>query len=70
MYPQSMFWNKNKKKYVYPCISQFYYIKVGFMGVFIARSCFPDVKDHWYNSANRLLYGGYLMNTLLGIVYF
>ena len=42
-YPQSMFrTNKNKKKIVYPCISQFYYIKVGLKGVFIARTCFPD----------------------------
>ena len=39
-YPQSMFWSKNKK--VYPCIPQFYYIKVGFKGVFITRTCFPD----------------------------
>ena len=31
-YPQSMFWGKNKKKYVYPCIPQFYYIKVGLKG--------------------------------------
>ena len=29
-YPQSMFWNKNKKKMVYPCKPQFYYIKVGY----------------------------------------
>ena len=42
-YPQSMFWSKNKKKYAYPCIPQFCYIKVGFKGVFIARTCFPDV---------------------------
>ena len=41
-YPQSMFWSKNKKKYVYPCILQFYYIKVGYEGVYIARTCFPD----------------------------
>ena len=31
-YPQSMFWSKNKKKYVYPCIPQFYYI-IGLRGV-------------------------------------
>ena len=41
-YPQSMFWSKNKKKYVYPCEPQFYYIKVGFKGVYISRTCFPD----------------------------
>ena len=39
-YPQSMFWSKNKKKY--PCIPQFFYIKVGFKGVYITRTCFPD----------------------------
>ena len=41
-YPQSMFWSKHKKKKVYPCIPQFYFIKVGFKGVYIARTCFPD----------------------------
>ena len=28
-----------------PCIPQFYYIKVGFKGVYITRTCFPDVKN-------------------------
>ena len=32
-YPQSMFLSRNKKNTVYPCKPQFYYIKVGFMGV-------------------------------------
>ena len=32
-YPQPMFLSRNKKKNVYPCKSQFYYIKVGFEGV-------------------------------------
>ena len=32
-YPQSMFVSRNKKKIVYPCKPQFYYIKVGFKGV-------------------------------------
>ena len=40
-YPQSVFWSKNKKIGM-PCIPQFYYINVGFKGVFIARTCFPD----------------------------
>ena len=40
-YPQSMFSSKNKKK-VYPCEPQFYYIKVGCKGVFVARTCFHD----------------------------
>ena len=31
-YPQSMFLSRNKKINVYPCIPQFYYIKVGFKG--------------------------------------
>ena len=31
------------RKKIYPCIPQFYYIKVGLKGVFIARTCFPDV---------------------------
>ena len=38
-YPQSMFWSKDKKN---RCIPQFYYIKVGFKGVFIARTGFLD----------------------------
>ena len=41
-YPQSMFWSKNKKNRYTPA-NPFYYIKVGFKGVFIARICFPDV---------------------------
>ena len=32
-YTQSMFLSTNKKNSVYPCKSQFYYIKVGFKGV-------------------------------------
>ena len=47
-YPQFMFWNKNKKKKLYPCIPQFYYIKVGFKGAYISRTCFPD--DFFYAS--------------------
>ena len=43
-YPQSMFWSKNKKNR-YPCIPQFYYIKVGFKWVFVARTCFPDERN-------------------------
>ena len=37
------FGEKIRKK-IYPCIPQFYYIKVGFKGAFIARTCFPDEK--------------------------
>ena len=32
------------RKKVYPCIPQFYYIKVGFKGVYIARTCFLDAS--------------------------
>ena len=32
-YPQSMFLSRNMEFNVYPCKSQFYYIKVGFKGV-------------------------------------
>ena len=31
-----------------PLQPQFFYIKVGFKGVFIARTCFPDVT-FWVN---------------------
>ena len=32
-YPQSMFYNRNKKNNVYPCKPHFFHIKVGFEGV-------------------------------------
>ena len=32
-YPQSMFFNRNKKNNVYPCKPQFYNIRLGFKGV-------------------------------------
>ena len=41
-YPQSMFWNKNKKNRYTPANPSFFYIMVGFTGVYIARTCFPD----------------------------
>ena len=34
-YPQFMFLNRNMKNNVYPCKTQFYYIKMGFKGVSI-----------------------------------
>ena len=39
-YPQSMFLSRNKKKIVYPCKPQFYYIKVGFKGSKLYRRVF------------------------------
>ena len=40
-YPQSMFWSKNKKKWVYLYIPHFCYIKLGY----ISRTCFHDVRE-------------------------
>ena len=36
--------SKNKKIMNIPCKPQFYYIKVGFKGVYIARACYEDTK--------------------------
>ena len=44
-YPQSMFLIKNKKNRYTPANSSFFYIKVGFNGVYITWTCFPDVKS-------------------------
>ena len=37
-----MFLSRNKKNSVYPCIPQFYYIKVAFKGVKIIKVCFRN----------------------------
>ena len=42
-YPQCRFWIKTKK-IRYTCKPHFFYIKVGFKGVYITRACFPDVS--------------------------
>ena len=42
--PESVFRSKNMKN-VYPCKSQFYYIKVGCKGVFVTRTCFRNVMS-------------------------
>ena len=42
-YPQSMLLSRNKKNNVYPCKTQFYYIKMGFKRVKIIYACFRDV---------------------------
>ena len=34
-----------KENNVYPCTPQFYYIKVGCKGVYITRTCYPDVAS-------------------------
>ena len=42
-YPQSMFWSKNKKNRYYPAYPSFaIYIKVGFKGAYVTRTCFRD----------------------------
>ena len=41
-YPQSMLWSKNKKNRYTPHNPVFFYIKAGFKGVYISRTCFPD----------------------------
>ena len=41
VYPQSMFWSKNKKNRYTPANPSFSH-KVGFKGVYIPRTCFSD----------------------------
>ena len=41
VYPQSMFWFKDKKNRYTPVKSSF--INVGYEGVYISRICYPDV---------------------------
>ena len=44
-YPQFMFWSKNKKKWVYPSIPQFCYIKWGIRGYLVGvMTVFHDFK--------------------------
>ena len=50
-YPQPMFWSKNKKNrytLAYPCMPLVGYIKVGYKGVKISRTCFSDVLPYKY----------------------
>ena len=45
VYPQSMFWSKNKKNMSIPAYPS--YIKVEFNGVYITQTCFPDEKRNY-----------------------
>ena len=54
-YPQSMFWNKNKKKLVYPCKPQFYDMKVGFKRVYTTQIRFPETRDLGYKTTSPFL---------------
>ena len=63
-YPQSMFWSKNKKNrhtLAYP----FHYIKVGYKGVYISRTCFPDVFCIFYSATTSLAGGPTYQTTSL-----
>ena len=60
-YPQSMFKSKNKKNNIYPCIPQFYYIKVGFTRVTFTRTCYPDVAQ--FSSVTRTIMQMVSVNT-------
>ena len=42
-YPQSIFWSKNKKNRKSPVNPKFYFIKVGFKGVYFSWTYFLDV---------------------------
>ena len=48
-YSQSMFLSRNKKNNVYPCKTQFYYIKWGLMGSTLYRHVFVMYWRFWYN---------------------
>ena len=55
-YQQSMFLSRNKKNNVYPYKPQFYYIKVGFMGVKMIYACFRDeVPEHAQNAQIQII---------------
>ena len=55
-YPLSMVLSRNKKNNVYPCKSQFYYIKVGFRG---SKFCFRDVVQMHSHSLIRIFTGAF-----------
>ena len=42
--PHFMFWNKNKNTRYTHVNLKFYYTNVGFKGIYISRTCFPDVN--------------------------
>ena len=46
-YPQSMFWSKNKKKGI-PLHTPVLLYKSGFNGIYITRTCFPDIFQGLY----------------------
>ena len=48
-----MFWSKNKKNKYTPAYPRFCYIKVGFNGVYITRTCFPDAVQKFVAGFKR-----------------
>ena len=47
-YPQSLFWNKNKKNKYTSANPSFLYIKVGLNGAYFSWTCFPDVSADFF----------------------
>ena len=43
--PQFMFWSKNKKIMYVPANPSFFYMKLGFKGVYITWTCYRDVTQ-------------------------
>ena len=43
-YPQSIFWSKNRKNKYTPAYPSFT-TKVGYKGIFISQTCFPDASE-------------------------
>ena len=65
-YPQSMFLSISMKNYVYPCKTQFYYIKVGipafFFYIMLIKSC-------WWWPTSSFAYAHKLITCPTGIYY-
>ena len=68
-YPQSMFWSKNMKNTYTPVNPSFFYIKVRYKGVYILRTCFPDVlpRKYYVHTCQKLLYFVSLWLTKLNV---
>ena len=52
-YPQSIFLIKIKKNWYTPAYSIFHYMKLGFKGVFMARTCYPDEGYYIYSMTSQ-----------------
>ena len=66
-YPKSMFWIKNKKKVIYPCTPQVYYMKVGYNRVFISPTCVPyEHKKVLFTTVSKWLRSLYSVLLVIG----